>query len=84
MMILQPEARLQEKMAMCGLPRVPHHQEHVHVVLDTPTKINWCLKKPSKIKSIFLLTLLMKICLSTLPHTLTSVQEGTSEKEAKI
>ena len=42
------------------------------------------LQKPSKIKSIFLLTLLIKICLSRLSNTLTSVQEGTSEKEAKI
>ena len=42
------------------------------------------LQKPSKIKLILLLTLLMKICLSMLSNTLTSVQEGTSEKEAKI
>ena len=33
MIILRPEALLQEKMAVCGLPRVPHHQEHVHVIL---------------------------------------------------
>ena len=42
------------------------------------------LQKPSKIKSIFLLTLLIKICLSRLSNTLTSMQEGTLEKEAKI
>ena len=48
MMILRPEARFQEKMAVCGLPRVPHNQEHVHVVLDTPTKANWCCKKHPK------------------------------------
>ena len=42
------------------------------------------LQKPSKIKSILLLTLLMKICLSMLSNTLTSVQKVTSEKEAKI
>ena len=42
------------------------------------------LQKPSKIKLILLLTLLMKICLSMLSNTLTSVQGGTSEKEAKI
>ena len=42
------------------------------------------LQKPSKIKLILLLTLLMKICLSMLSNTLTSVQEVTSEKEAKI
>ena len=42
------------------------------------------LQKPSKIKLILLLTLLMKICLSMLSSTLTIVQKGTSEKEAKI
>ena len=42
------------------------------------------LQKPSKIKFILLLTLLMNICLSRLSNTLTSVLEGTSEKEAKI
>ena len=42
------------------------------------------LQKPSKIKLILLLTLLMKICLSMLSNSLTSMQEGTSEKEAKI
>ena len=42
------------------------------------------LQKPYKIKSIFLLTLFTKICLSRLSNTLTSVQERTSEKEAKI
>ena len=36
------------KMAVCGLPRVPHHQEHMHVILDTPTKTNWCCKKHPK------------------------------------
>ena len=30
------------------LPRVPHHQEHVHVVSDTPTKTNWCCKNHPK------------------------------------
>ena len=30
------------------LPRVPHHQEHVHVVLDTPTKTNCCCKNYPK------------------------------------
>ena len=34
--------------AACGLPRVPHHQEHVHVILDTPTKTNWCYKNHPK------------------------------------
>ena len=43
-MILRSEARLQEKMAVCGLPRDSHHQEHMHVFLDTPTKTNWCCK----------------------------------------
>ena len=42
------------------------------------------LQNPSKIKLILLLTLLMKICLSMLSNTLTSVQEETSEKEAKV
>ena len=42
------------------------------------------LQYPSKIKLILLLTLLMKICLSMLSNTLTSVQEETSEKEAKV
>ena len=42
------------------------------------------LQKPSKIKLILLLTLLMKICSSMLSNTLTSVQEVTSEKEPKI
>ena len=42
------------------------------------------LQKPSKIKLMLLLALLMKICLSMLSNTLTSVQGGTSEKEAKI
>ena len=37
-----------EKMAVCGLPRVPHHQEHVHVILDTPTKTDWCCKTHPK------------------------------------
>ena len=47
-MILRPEARSQEKMAVCGLPRVPHHQKHVHVIFDTPMKTNWCCKNHSK------------------------------------
>ena len=47
-MILRPEACLQDKMAVYGLPRVPHHQEHVHVILDTPTKTNWCCKNHPK------------------------------------
>ena len=36
------------KMAVRGLSRVPHHQEHVHVILDTPTKTNWCCKNHPK------------------------------------
>ena len=47
-MILRLEARLQEKRAVCGLPRVPHHQEHMHVILDTPTKTNWGCKNHPK------------------------------------
>ena len=42
------------------------------------------LQKPSKIRLVLLLTLLMNICLSRLSNTLTSVQGGTSEKEVKI
>ena len=26
----------------------PHHQEHVQVILDTPTKTNWCCKNHPK------------------------------------
>ena len=36
------------KMAVCGLPRVSHHQEHMHVILGTPTKTNWCYKNHPK------------------------------------
>ena len=36
------------KMVVCGLPCIPHHQEHMHVISDTPTKTNWCCKKHPK------------------------------------
>ena len=37
---LRARSSFAEKMTLCGLLRDPHHQEHDHVILDTPTKTN--------------------------------------------
>ena len=82
-MILWPETCLQEKMAVCGLTCPPPTTTRARNLRYT-NEDQLVLQNPSKIKLILLLTLLMNICLSMLSNTLTSVQEGTSEKEAKI
>ena len=51
--------------------------------LRHPNEDQLVLQKPSKIKLILLLTLLMKICLSMLSNTLTSGQQGTQKKKQK-
>ena len=66
------------------LPRVPRPSRTRARSLRHTNENQLLLQKSSKIKLILLLTLLMNICLSRLSNTLTSVQKGTSKKEAKI
>ena len=82
-MILRPEACLQEKWPSEVCHVSPPSRTRARNLRHT-NKDQLVLQKPSKIKLILLLTSLMKICCSMLSNTPTSVQEGTSEKEAKI
>ena len=82
-MILRPEACLQKKIRVWFAIGPPPSRTRARNLRHT-NEDQLVLQKPSKIKLILLLTLLMKICLSMLSNTLTIVQEETSEKEAKM
>ena len=83
-MILRPEACLQEKNGRVWFATCLPPSRTRACNLRHPNEDQLVLQKPSKINLILLFTLSMYICLSRLSNTLTSVQGGTSEKEAKI
>ena len=51
-----------EAMVRCGLSHVLLHQEHVHIISDTPEKDQSEMQKASKMKWMLLHASLMKIC----------------------